>query len=159
MQVLRRGTSPTANAVPPPLKGRAIFLSLPIVQISKKIPPVPLRNRAGPSVAQKRADIAPVPLILRKQDATPMTDLLARFAARLRPSRFPSGYGSVEKRPVHSACAICTVYLSQFLFRARSPYSCGTAQASHLFSRHEETVSSLIASKARRLCRPKYVSL
>ena len=77
-----------------------------------------------------------------------MTDLLARFAARPRPSRFPSGYGPVEKRPMHSACAIGTVYLSQFLFRARSPYSCGTAQASHLFSRHEETISSMIASKA-----------
>ena len=142
-------TSSVALRAPPSPEGKA-KISFP--QQSRKYPkkfrPFPCGIERDHPSRKNRADIAPVPLILRKQDATPMTDLLARFSARPRPSRFPSGYGSVEKQPVHSACAICTVYLSQFLFRARSPYSCGTAQASHLFSRHEETISSMIASKA-----------
>ena len=129
------GRHPTQNhAVPHPLwleygivfrNCRFFAFPHPSCKYPKKFRPFPCGSERGQSAAQKRANLAPVPLILRKQDATLMD----------------GSSGSVRR-------AAPAFPVSQWHFRACSPYSCGTAQASHLFSRHEETVSSMIATKA-----------
>ena len=82
----------------------------------QKIPLIPLRERAGQFVAQKSTGIAPVLLSFARERYGFKTGFLARFPAR----------------------SLCLPGLSQWrLSKSRSPYSCGTAQASHLFPRHE----------------------
>ena len=78
------------------------------------MPPGSLRKRAGQDAAQKSTASHPSPFPSQENDKAPQRVFW------LGSSRIPRLPG-----------------FSQWHLRARSPYSCGTAQASYLFSRRE----------------------